>query len=875
MITRYSSRCATLKGFLPDLLNGAMAYDRIAGYFNSSIIEVAGEALESMAPGTSVRIICNSELTPLDVLTARAARRAMYQEWRARLPANIPPEFRHRLERLYQFLSSGRMHVRVLPNERFGLIHGKAGVITRRDGRRVAFMGSANESRRAWEQNYEIVWADESQEGIDWVQEEFDALWRDLAAHELADAIVTDVQRVVQRVVIEDVDLWKEREEADPAAVAIELPVYQRADGLWAHQKYFVRLAFDLHQRSGARLLLADDVGLGKTVQLALAAKLMALWGGGRVLILAPKTLLKQWRDEIWQLLQLPSAVWTGDGWEDEQEVQHPAGGPEGLRHCPRRVGTVSTGLANRSPEARAALMALEYECVILDEAHRARRSNLGPTHRNEPAEPNELLSFLNDVAWRTRSLLLGTATPVQLDPIEAWDLLLALNTKNGTVFGSRYSNWVRRPRAGLDYVLRRQPPPAEVADVWEWMRDPLPPRWEDRAFNMLLWQLNAGDDLSLVGAETLDQLRPPDRARLRDLSRVFFERHNPYIRHIVRRTRAFLENTIDPQTHEPYLKPVRVRLFGDGETDALTLPTFLRDAYGEAEAFCDELKKRPGMRAAFLRTTLLRRVGSSMEAGRRTAMRMLGGGEDLTEEEDEDLEATALSALQPLSEAEQEHLERFRALLREGGQVDPKLQQAREILLHGVEDTGPWLVLGCILFSQYYDTARWFARQLSELLPDEPVALYAGSNASGMLRAGEWERVPRETIQKGVKDENIRLVIGTDAAWEGLNLQKIGSLINIDLPWNPTRLQQRKGRIQRIGQVRDEVYRVQHAIPGLGRRSRTRAVVRTLSSDHGYVRAAPRRTGGCVGPRGAAGGSEGPRAHQRSACRYPVRAAL
>jgi hypothetical protein len=52
-----------------------------------------------------------------------------------------------------------------------------------------------------------------------------------------------------------------------------------------------------------------------------------------------------------------------------------------------------------------------------------------------------------------------------------------------------------------------------------------------------------------------------------------------------------------------------------------------------------------------------------------------------------------------------------------------------------------------------------------------------------------------------------LRLLVGTDAASEGLNLQEIGTLINLDLPWNPTRLEQRKGRIQRIGQVREEVF--------------------------------------------------------------------
>jgi superfamily II DNA/RNA helicase len=66
---------------------------------------------------------------------------------------------------------------------------------------------------------------------------------------------------------------------------------------------------------------------------------------------------------------------------------------------------------------------------------------------------------------------------------------------------------------------------------------------------------------------------------------------------------------------------------------------------------------------------------------------------------------------------------------------------------------------------------------------------------------------MPREDVKAAVTKGDIRLLLGTDAASEGLNLQKLGTLINLDLPWNPTRLEQRKGRIQRIGQLRDKVY--------------------------------------------------------------------
>jgi superfamily II DNA/RNA helicase len=61
--------------------------------------------------------------------------------------------------------------------------------------------------------------------------------------------------------------------------------------------------------------------------------------------------------------------------------------------------------------------------------------------------------------------------------------------------------------------------------------------------------------------------------------------------------------------------------------------------------------------------------------------------------------------------------------------------------------------------------------------------------------------------IKQMVRRGELRLIIGTDAASEGLNLQRLGTLINLDLPWNPTRLEQRKGRIQRIGQIRDEIW--------------------------------------------------------------------
>jgi superfamily II DNA/RNA helicase len=116
------------------------------------------------------------------------------------------------------------------------------------------------------------------------------------------------------------------------------------------------------------------------------------------------------------------------------------------------------------------------------------------------------------------------------------------------------------------------------------------------------------------------------------------------------------------------------------------------------------------------------------------------------------------------------------------------------------------WLDLGCIIFSQYYDTAYWIAESLTARMPGERVALYAGADKSGVFFDGEWRSVEREDIKVAVRDRKLRLLVATDAACEGLNLQTPGTLINVDLPWNPSKLEQRIGRIKRIGQPRPKV---------------------------------------------------------------------
>ncbi len=220
---------------------------------------------------------------------------------------------------------------------------------------------------------------------------------------------------------------------------------------------------------------------------------------------------------------------------------------------------------------------------------------------------------------------------------------------------------------------------------------------------------------------------------------------------------------------------------------------------------------------AGFLKTMLLRRVGSTIEAGKNTVEKMLSTWRAATNpldavpplfdasvedaEEDDAPDDAPVSEMRSLTPEERDKLTAFLNAMKANQERDPKYAVVQKLLIND-----HWLELGCIIFSQYFDSIWWLAEQLTRDLPGEKIGVYAGSGKSGIMLNGEFSPKQRDVLKAMVKRAEIRLLLGTDAASEGLNLQRLGTLINLDLPWNPTRLEQRKGRIQRIGQARDTV---------------------------------------------------------------------
>ncbi len=817
MINRYSSRqCRLDKAFLNEKLKSAKTYDRLAGYFCSSVLEIAGESIEAVEG--NVRVICNSNLSPEDIEVAGYAHR-MKQEWCEFLPEEKYKSLNciEKLACLYRLLKSKKLQIRVIPDEIFGLMHGKAGIITYKDGTQTSFLGSINETKSAFTVNYEMLWEDDSPEAIKWVQDEFDFFWNSRYAVNLCDFVIEDIDRISKRVVI-GLEDWRENSNEVIPSVAVEEPVYRREFGLWEHQKYFIELAFREHKKDGgARFLLADQVGLGKTVQLAMSAKLMALYGDKPVLIIVPKTLVWQWQDEMKTLLDMPSAVWTGHGWQDDNGYVYVAESVRSILKCPRRIGIISQGLVSRRTDAFELLIQKEFECVILDESHRARRRNPQKDPDKNKAEPNYLLQFLNEISFKTKSMLLATATPVQVNTIEAFDLINALSFPTEKVMGDVYSEWHRKPQFMLDMVCGKEAIPDSEINMWNIIRNPLPGRSQSSyKINSIRNDLDIEDSRYVLSVDAFPKLKKPLKDKIMTLytSEDFVRNNNPYIRHIIRRTRKYLENTVNPDTNEPYLKKIEVELYGESDDDAIFLEGYFKQAYEKAQEFCALLSSRVKA-GGFMSTLILKRIGSTILAGENTAKKMLAwtseGKEILKDEFDvvfhEDDDAEEESEVKNLTPAETDCLRELIKVLSFNKDKDPKYYKVIDILNNGVDyDDKPWKESGCIVFSQYFDSAQFIAHSLSKDIKDTLIGLYAGGDKSGFYFNGSFTRDTKDSIKLKVKTHEIKILIGTDAASEGLNLQTLSTLINLDLPWNPTRLEQRKGRIQRIGQLSDRI---------------------------------------------------------------------
>ena len=122
--------------------------------------------------------------------------------------------------------------------------------------------------------------------------------------------------------------------------------------------------------------------------------------------------------------------------------------------------------------------------------------------------------------------------------------------------------------------------------------------------------------------------------------------------------------------------------------------------------------------------------------------------------------------------------LQAFIEALEANQERDPKCHVVLDILTYR-----RWLEEGCIIFSQYFDSIWWLAHHLAQEIPQEAIGIYTGGQRSGIMHEKRFSPKSREELKHMVQRGELRLLLGTDAAGEGLNLQQLGTLINPNLP--------------------------------------------------------------------------------------------
>ena len=808
-------------------LTEALLYDRCCAYFSSSVLAAAARGFAKLivrllamgkdAPKPAVRLVVNEELSLDDVRalteTGDTSTLARLLVKRFKDPKDMLQ--RKRLAMLGWLAKTGYLELRVgVMRGGGGIVHGKFGVMTDEAGDAIVFNGSGNESAQGLVANYERVdvstsWDDPA--AYNEYSGEFDALWSDdhpdVHTVTLPEALRLKLIKFAPKEppVEEPIEAGERQKAAMVWRFIVEAPYLANGEAacdatamveLWPHQRHVVE---ETARAWPNGRLLCDEVGLGKTIEaIFVLRRLMAGRGVKRALLLLPKSLVRQWQDElrekggmVFPRLEGPQTLVWPDG-----TTKKLTGLAEALTED---VLLMSRETARRESNLTVLLEAEPWDLVLLDEAHAARRKS---QEEGEYNSPTLLLGLLRQLQLRrqARGILLLSATPMQTHPWEPWDLLAVLG--EGPPWLAEFPlvrelyGAIPAVRAGKCDMDRA----ARVAGLLAADREfPAPPG-------------QGGGDGEEDFSRALAFASPTQREELvrwlRDGS--------PLGRRMHRNTRETLRayHRMGLLADLPPSREVEDVIFD--YTDSAE-----RQVYESITRYIDRRfeileEEKPGK--GFVMTVYRRRASSSPLALERSLERRREGLQRVTQqwtydqalsledipeafEEDDLPEGDTGGDLDPAfpedPQVAREELKDIDAVLAEltslGGQ-DSKLEKLHDILRRVTVDGRPVLV-----FTEYVDTMEYLRESLLQLY-DTRLGCFSG--AGGQMWDGEqWGGVTKDAITRALRNGKLSALICTDAASEGLNLQAAGALINYDLPWNPSKVEQRIGRIDRIGQ--------------------------------------------------------------------------
>lgn len=457
------------------------------------------------------------------------------------------------------------------------------------------------------------------------------------------------------------------------------------------------------------RLLIADDVGIGKTIEAGLIAReLMDRGEIARLAVLCPPHLVEQWQSELETRFNLQAvALTSASAARIERDLPH---GVSLFDHYP--VVVVSLDYI-KSERHREHFLAIAPECVIVDEAHTCASSGAGKQLRFE------LLQRL--VKDENRHLILLTATPHSGDETAFYNLLSLLDPRFSALQNRMSAGDPLRQELARHFVQRRRKDIAE-------------------------WQAETGD-----GRGFPRRMKTEFTYQLSGDWGAFFDSVQDYCRE--------LAETIERQ--------------GEGRGRLIWYATL---------ALLRCVASSPAAAVNALTT----RLESSLEAD-----------DLLTDERLHDGDADDLDSSDLEPPAQLEEASRLQGLIKEAERLsgkagDPKLAALIRHVEALVKDG-----YHTVVFCRYIATAHYVAEHLRKAFPSATVESVTG------------EYTPEERRERvdAMEEGEPRILVATDCLSEGINLQHLfTAVVHYDLAWNPTRHEQREGRVDRFGQQAGEV---------------------------------------------------------------------
>ncbi|ACU84400.1 DNA/RNA helicase, superfamily II, SNF2 family [Brachybacterium faecium DSM 4810] len=496
-------------------------------------------------------------------------------------------------------------------------------------------------------------------------------------------------------------------------------------------------------------VILADEVGLGKTIEAGIVISQYWAERKRRILIIAPSSLRQQWKQELYEKFLIPSTILDAKS-KDSLLPKTDTRAAEVL--------VCSYEFAHRHETS----LLKSWDLVVADEAHRLR------SYWNGKAKMAEAVSHVARSAHKT---VLLTATPLQNKLEELYGLVSIFDPDyfySLDAFRERYIK--SRDLTGDDDLVER------VATISK---------------RTLRKDANKYIRFTKRMPLTVEFTPSPDEVRLYDLVNDYLQRDELF---------AFAGS----QRHLSALI-IRKRLGSSTYAVASTLENIANRLADEVAAG----KLRDNRGGLFL---------ADFEAGDELEEEIVEEAEETTAQTSSaQLDAETLKRMR----AEVDELREYAALARSitVNQKAVKLNEALDMGFERLRELGA--AEKAIIFTDSTKTQEYIARTLADAGRGEGIVLFNGSNTSPEQTAiyQAWltankdgdliTGIPAVDRRKALVDyfrEQGTIMIATEAAAEGINLQFCSMLVNYDLPWNPQRVEQRIGRVHRFGQKHNVV---------------------------------------------------------------------